>query len=44
MPPFDQSWKCFLGDAYVDRWRRKASALYGQEGQAVDQCATGHTA
>lgn len=35
MPPFNQSWKSFLGDAYVDRWRRRASALYAQQGQQV---------
>lgn len=35
MPPFNQSWKSFLGDAYVDRWRRKARALYAQPGQRV---------
>lgn len=35
MPPFNQSWKSFLGDAYVDGWRRKARALYAQPGQRV---------
>ena len=35
MPPFNQSWRCFLDDAYVDRWRCKAAALYAQPGQKV---------
>ena len=35
MPPFNQSWKCFLGAAYVDEWRDKARELYAQQGQQV---------
>ena len=33
MPPFNQSWRCFLGDACVDIWRCRAAALYAQPGQ-----------
>lgn len=28
MPPFDQCWKHFLGEATVDCWQRKAADLY----------------
>ena len=31
MPPFIQSWKSFLGDAYVEEWRGRAHALYEQQ-------------
>ena len=35
MPPFDTSWRSFLGGAYVDGWRRNAHALYEPAGQEV---------
>ena len=33
MPPFDPSWKRFLGDAYVEDWRQRADGLYTPAGQ-----------
>lgn len=39
MPPFDPSWRCFLGSSFVDRWREKTRDFYTQEQEAYPRQA-----